>query len=161
MSAGPSAGDPPQGLRYEVEAATKGPGVSTATTREAQISLDSSADQSETLFGPADLLAAALAACILKNVERFSHRLPFRYRAARVKVVAERADTPPRIVRFSYRLDIETDEPPHRVDLLHRNIVKFGTIYNTLAPTCEISGQILAHPADERTRAPAGPLPES
>jgi uncharacterized OsmC-like protein len=146
-------------LRYEVEAHTTEPGVSIATTRDARLSLDSSAGLSDSLFGPADLLAAALAACILKNVERFSGMLPFRYRGARVNVVAERGEAPPRIVRLSYLLDIWTDEPPHRVDLLHRNIAKFGTIYKTLAPTCEITGEIAAHPVGERDHPPTDDHP--
>lgn len=155
MSTGRPEGAASTLLRYEVEAETKGSAVSTATTRKAEISFDSSAGLSQTLFGPADLLAAALAACILKNLERFSHMVPFRYRAARVNVVAEREDAPPRIARLTYRLDLETDESPHRVDLLHRNIVKFGTITNTLAATCEIRGEIFAHPIQERAEAPA------
>ena len=42
------------------------------------------------LPGPADILAAALSACLLKNVERFSHLLSFRYVAAAVDVDLER-----------------------------------------------------------------------
>jgi uncharacterized OsmC-like protein len=45
--------------------------------------------------GPADLLCAALAACLLKNVERYSAILPFRYEQASVVVEAERRDAPP------------------------------------------------------------------
>ena len=36
-----------------------------------------------------------------------------------------------------------TDEPPKRVDLLQRNLAKYGTVYNTLAEVCEISGDIV------------------
>jgi hypothetical protein len=34
-----------------------------------------------------------------------------------------------------------------RVDLLHRNIRKYGTITNTLASACVLTGEILARPA--------------
>jgi hypothetical protein len=81
---------------------------------------------------------------MLKNVERFSHILPFRYESATVEVTAEREEPPPRIVRVTYKLQIVTDEPPAHVDLLHRNILKFGTISNTLAAACELSGTIEA-----------------
>ncbi|MET8544316.1 hypothetical protein ABZW03_27285 [Kitasatospora sp. NPDC004799] len=46
--------------------------------------------------GPADLLAAAFAACLLKNVERSSWLLPFRYQRAEVDVQLRRQDAPPR-----------------------------------------------------------------
>lgn len=62
----------------------------------------------------------------------------------RVKVVAEREEPPPHIARMRYELAIVTDEPEARVELLHRNIQRFGTITNTLAKSCEVSGTIRA-----------------
>jgi uncharacterized OsmC-like protein len=96
------------------------------------------------LPGPADLLAAALAACILKNVERFSKILRFTYRRASIHVTVEREEPPPRIVRARYTLRVETDEPEARLELLHRNIRKFGTITNTLAAATDLQGEIVA-----------------
>lgn len=105
---------------------------------------DGTAGRLDGLPGPADILSAALCACILKNVERFSHLLPFKYESATVNVFAEREEPPPRIVRVRYELRIVTNEPAERVELLHRNIRKFGTITNTLAKACELSGEIEA-----------------
>jgi len=107
-------------------------------------SFDGTAGRLEDLPGPADVLSAALCACILKNVERFSHLLSFRYESASVEVTAEREEPPPRIVRVSYHLRVVTDEAPARVELLHKNIRKFGTITNTLAAACELTGEIEA-----------------
>ncbi|MDZ7676516.1 MAG: hypothetical protein U5K30_15780 [Acidimicrobiales bacterium] len=39
-----------------------------------------------------------------------------------------------------------TDEPARRTDLLHQNIQRHGTIFNTLAEVCEVSGTITAQP---------------
>jgi len=103
---------------------------------------DATAGRLDTLAGPADILCAALCACILKNVERFSHLLSFRYESASIEVSAERNEPPPRIVSMRYLLRVVTDEPPSRVELLHRNIRKYGTITNTLAAACELSGTI-------------------
>ena len=89
-------------------------------------------------------MAAALAACILKNVERFSGILRFDYRRATIHVAVEREEPPPRIVRATYTLHVETDEPDARVALLHRNILKFGTITNTLAAAADLRGEIVA-----------------
>jgi uncharacterized OsmC-like protein len=94
--------------------------------------------------GPAELLCAALAACLLKNIERFSEMLPFKYEVARVEIEAERQDSPPQMVRMRYHIEVVTDEPDTRVDLLHHNIRKFGTITNTLAAACELSGDLVA-----------------
>jgi len=112
------------------------------------IEFDTSASQSDLLPGPADLLIMAFAACVLKNVERFSRILSFGYEEASIEVVAERQESPPKMTRITYSLRIVTDEPEHRVELLHRNIRRYGTIYNTLAATCVVSGDI-------ETRRPA------
>lgn len=94
--------------------------------------------------GPAELLCASLAACLLKNIERYSEILPFEYQTAGVEVEAERQDAPPRMTGMRYRIEIVTDEPQHRVDLLHRNIRKYGTITNTLDAACVLTGEMIA-----------------
>jgi uncharacterized OsmC-like protein len=100
--------------------------------------------------GPAELLCAALAACLLKNVERYSEILPFRYELASVVVEAERRDAPPAMTRLHYTLELVTDEPPHRVELLHQNVRKFGTITNTLAAALDLTGEVVARNHDEQ-----------
>jgi uncharacterized OsmC-like protein len=66
--------------------------------------------------------------------------LPFDYEVASVTVEAERQDSPPKTVAMTYHIDVATNEPDHRVELLHNNIVKFGTITNTLAAVCDLTG---------------------
>jgi len=134
-------------LTYTVDAGRAEAGVSVARTRDAEIRLDTGVDLSDDLFGPADLLGAAFAACLLKNVERFSRLLPFRYQGAHVHVTLEREDRPPRISRIRYQLRLVTDEPAHRVNLLERNLVQFGTIYNTLSRACDVNGEVVAETA--------------
>ncbi len=107
---------------------------------------DGTAGRLDALPGPADVLSAALCACILKNVERFSHLLPFTYDSALVRVAAQREEPPPHIARMHYDLEITTDEPPARIELLHRNLQKFGTITNTLSKACDVTGTIHAVP---------------
>ena len=111
--------------RYSVEAENLPGGAATVAARASTIPFDGSAATGELLPGPADLLAAALAACILKNVERFSQLLPFSYQRASVQVAVEREEPPPRIVRARYEL---------------------RTITNTLTAACELSGTIRAEP---------------
>lgn len=128
--------------RYEIEAHSARGGAGEAESKAARIPFDASSGQSETIPGPADLLTAAFAACILKNVERFSHILPFHYDNARIHVTSERQDSPPRMIKIRYILAIATAEDAHRVELLHRNIKMHGTIYNTLAAVCDVDGEI-------------------
>lgn len=96
--------------------------------------------------GPAELLAGAFAACLLKNIARSSAMLPFAYTSARVSVTIHRQDAPPRFTAVEYSVHLVTAEPAHRVELLHRNLQKFGTVYNTLAAVCAVSGTVTAAP---------------
>jgi uncharacterized OsmC-like protein len=133
-------------LSYTVTARNLSAGVSEAAAvgKTATVVFDTSAGQSTTLVGPAELLLTAFAACILKSMTRFSDLQPFAYASASIEVEGEREDRPPRLVHLRYTLRVVTTEPEHRLSLLHRNIVQFGTIYNTLAATCDIAGEIVA-----------------
>lgn len=142
MGAGSSGVSTPQ--RYRAHGSVRRGGTGRLEAHGLDAAFDGTAGRLEELPGPADMLSAALCACILKNVERFSHMLPFRYESASVEVTAEREEQPPRIVRVSYHLRVVTDEPLARVELLHKNIRKFGTITNTLAAACELLGSIEA-----------------
>lgn len=102
---------------YEVEARIVRPGRSEVSAKRSTIAFDSSPEMGAELPGPAELLCSAFAACLLKNVERFSEMLPFRQEGASVHVQAERQQTPPMFTRISYELRVVTDEPPERVEL--------------------------------------------
>jgi uncharacterized OsmC-like protein len=131
-------------LSYEVHARIVRPGVSEIQAKQGRIAFDSSPGISEELPGPAELLCSAFAACLLKNVERFSEMLPFAQQGAWVRVIAERQQHPPRFTTIRYELQLVTDEPPQHLELLQRNLAKYGTVYNTLAAGCEVVGNVLA-----------------
>ncbi|MCB1029507.1 MAG: OsmC family protein [Microthrixaceae bacterium] len=132
------------GASYTVTAGTNGDGTSTALANGQAVRFDSAPGQGDELPGPADLLTAAFAACVLKNVERMGDLLPFGWESASIEVTSHRQDHPPKMTRISYRLEVVTDEPDQRVELLHRNISRHGTIYNTLADACDVAGEVVA-----------------
>lgn len=131
-------------LRYEVVARTDGDGVSHATCREAEpIPFDTSARQSEKRFGPAELLATSLAACLLKNLARLAAKMRISYSGAEVRVKATRVEDPPRISRLEYVLRIRTDEPDERIARLADNMIRYSTVHNTLSKACSVSGEVI------------------
>lgn len=131
---------------YKVCARRIGPGLSEAVAKHSRFEFDTGVEPSETIAGPAELLLSAFAACLLKNVERVSRLLPFAYQDVAVQVQAERQEHPPRFTQIRYVLRLTTNEPPHRVELLHRNLAKFGTVYNTLATGADVQGEIETRP---------------
>ena len=101
--------------------------------------------------GPADLLGSAFAACLLKNLARAGALLGFEYDDARVDVVLRRQDAPPKFTHVEYALRVSTAEPERRVELVHTNLRKFGTVFNTLAAVCEVHGTVTAVPRTQKS----------
>ncbi|WP_169812169.1 OsmC family protein [Nocardia xishanensis] len=125
-----------------------GAGPAVAHAGSETIALDASWGTAPSgLPGPAHLLAAALAACLLKNLARAQDLLSFGYEHAEVQVSARRQDAPPKFTEFAWEMRLVTDEPQRRLDLLHRNLTTHGTVYNTLAAACEVHGTITAVPS--------------
>lgn len=93
-------------------------------------------------FNPAEMLLASLAACILKGTERVILMLAFELRGIEVSLQGFRQDSPPKMVRIRYDIVVDSDETDARLDLLHRNLQKYGTIFNTLAGATDLAGTI-------------------
>ena len=128
---------------YHITATARPDGSSTVTSGEVALGIDTRwGSPAGSDPGPAELLAAAFAACLLKNLARCHELLKFRYSEAEVEVIARRQDTPPRFVGITYTLRVATDESERRVELIHQNLRKFGTVYNTLEAVCDIEGSI-------------------
>lgn len=130
-------------LEYSITAERLGSSGSLAKTRQAEVQLDTSLEGRADAFNPAELLLAALAACIIKSAERAVPVLRFNLRGMTVQVKAVRQDAPPRITAIDYLVTIDTDESDHRIELLHKNIRRYGTISNTLALAVALDGRVV------------------
>jgi len=115
---------------------------SEATCKSASMILDTDLAGRVDAFNPAELLLAALAACILKGVERVTPLLKFDLRAVEVRMQGIRQDVPPRMESISYEIFIDTDESDHKLELMHENVKKYGTVFNTVAPGTELTGTL-------------------
>lgn len=129
-------------LEYEVTATRQDAHGSIARCKQAEITLDTDLKGRLDAFNPAELLLAAVAACILKNIERIAPMIHFDFRALSVRVHGVRQDSPPKMVRIEYDIALDTEEPDARLELLHQNVKKFGTIYNTVAAGTELTGNL-------------------
>lgn len=129
-------------LDYTVEARRSDAHGSVATTKDAKIILDTDLSGRLDAFNPAELLLASVAACIIKGIERVTPMLQFELRGVRVKLHGVRQDSPPKMVSITYELIVDTDETDQRLDLLHRNVRKYGTISNTVAEALALEGTI-------------------
>jgi uncharacterized OsmC-like protein len=86
--------------------------------------------------------AATVADFCTAVSKRVIPMLKFELRGIEVSLHGVRQDSPPKMLRIAYEIVVDTDESDARLDLLHRNLRKYGTIYNTLADATELSGTI-------------------
>jgi uncharacterized OsmC-like protein len=136
-------------LEYRVSARRIDSHGSEALCGDARIVLDTDLAGRADAFNPAEMLLASLAGCMLKSTERVIPVLKFDLRGIEIALHGIRQDAPPKMIRIGYEIVVDTDESDQRLDLLHRNLQKYGTIYNTLAGATELAGSLRRkNPAD-------------
>jgi uncharacterized OsmC-like protein len=115
-------------LEYRVSARRVDAHGSVASTKDAEVILDTDINGRSDAFNPAELFLAAIAACMIKGIERVTPMLQFDLRGVEIHLHGVRQDSPPKMVSVDYELIVDTDEDDRRLDLLHQNVRKFGTI---------------------------------
>jgi len=110
--------------------------------KSATIKLDTNLTGTPDAFNPAELLIAAISACMIKGIERVAPMLNFSFRGVEVKLHGVRQDVPPKMESINYEIIIDTDEDDHRLELLHKNVKQFGTVFNTVISGTNLNGKI-------------------
>ena len=131
-------------LEYRVTARRVDQHGSVAEAKAAAVVLDTDLAGCSDAFNPAELFLAAIAACMIKGIERVTPMLDFELRGVEVRLHAVRQDAPPLITSVDYVLIVDTDESDQRLELLHKNVRKYGTISNTVALATKLEGVIQA-----------------
>ena len=129
-------------LEYAIDVHRVDAHGSVARCKTAELVLDTGLPGRPDAFNPAELLLAALAACMIKGIERVAPMIRFQYRGVQVHLHGIRQDVPPRMSRIEYEITVDTDEVDHRLELLHDNVRKYGTVFNTVAPGTELQGTL-------------------
>ena len=129
-------------MDYRVQARRIDAHGSLARAKQAEVTLDTDLGGRADAMNPVELLLAALAACMLKGIERVTPMLNFRIDGAEVLQEAVRQDAPPKLTLIRYEIIVDSPETDQRLDLLHRNVLKYGTISNTLSAAVPLDGTL-------------------
>ncbi|WP_149139510.1 OsmC family protein [Gemmobacter caeruleus] len=129
-------------MEYRVHARRIDAHGSLAVAGAAEVTLDTDLAGRPDAMNPVELLLSALAACMLKGIERVMPMLHFQLDGAELRLEALRQDAPPRLTLIRYEIVVDSAETDQRLDLLHRNILKYGTISNTLAAAVPLEGTL-------------------
>jgi len=131
---------PPPKMTFHVESRRLDAHASVSRCKDAQIALDTDMAGNPDAFNPAELLLAAISACMIKGIERVAPILKFEMRGVEVIVDGVRQDVPPKMESIRYEIIVDTDESDQRLALLHQNVKNYGTVFNTVAPGTDLSG---------------------
>lgn len=129
-------------MTFRVESQRVDAHGSLARCKNAEIALDTDLGGSLDAFNPAELLLAALSACMIKSIERVAPLLKFEFQGVEVHVDGERQDVPPKLASIHYEIIVDTAESDQRLNLLHDNVRKYGTVFNTVAPGTALGGTL-------------------
>lgn len=129
-------------MEYSIKASSSSRKSASINIKDSEINFGITSESSGKLANPAEIFLGSLSSCILKNVERFSVFMKFEYSKAEIVVKAKRLEKPPRMDEINYVLKIYSNDENLNIQLLKKNIEKFGTIYNTVKSTCSIIGEI-------------------
>lgn len=108
--------------------------------KNAEIARDTDRSGNPDAFNPAELLLGALSACMIKSIERVAPILKFELRGVEVIVDGVRQEIPPRMESIRYEVIVDTNESDQRLALLHENVKKYGTVFNTVSPGTDLTG---------------------
>ncbi len=133
-------------LEYDVVAKRIDSHGSSARCKDADIVLDTDVKGRADAFNPAELLLAAVGACMIKGIERIAPMNHFKYRGVEVRLHGVRQDSPPFMASITYEMIIDTDEDNRRLALMHHNVRKYGTVSNTIAAATKLEGRIVRAP---------------
>ena len=79
---------------------------------------------------------------MIKEIERVSPILRFGLRSVEVRLSGIRWDVPPRMESITCEILVDTDETDDRLRLLHDNVRKYGTVFNTVSPGTHLEGTL-------------------
>jgi uncharacterized OsmC-like protein len=130
-------------LEFVVTARRLDASESQATCQDATLTLDTALAGRRDALNPAELLLAAPSACMINGIERVAPMLKFSFRNVEIRAHGVRQDVPPRMERIDCEIVVDTDEPDRHLELLHENVKKYGTVFNTVAPGTDLQGVLV------------------
>jgi uncharacterized OsmC-like protein len=131
-------------MTFEVTAHRVDASGSQVHAKQAELVIDTSMPGRLDALNPVELLLAALSACFIKGIERVAGTLDIEYDSVDVSLTAHRPVDEARIDDISYVVTVGTTTDQAKLELLHKNLMKFGTIFNTVKSGTRITGSVIA-----------------
>lgn len=107
-------------MEYKIKASSISNKDASIQIKQSEIAFGTTPEAAETLPNPAELFLGAFASCMLKNVERFSSMMKFKYEKAEVNVAATRTEKPLKMDNLIYKLTVFSEDENLNISLLKK-----------------------------------------
>lgn len=131
-------------MTFQVKANRVDAELSRVKAKEFEFVVDTSQAGRIDALNPVELLLASLSACLIKGVQRVAGTLGIDYDSITVSLTAHRPVDEARIEDIDYLVSLGTTASQAKLDMVHKNLMKFGTIYNTVKSGTRLSGRVVA-----------------
>jgi uncharacterized OsmC-like protein len=117
--------------------------LSIVSNDSTEVPLGTDMEGNDDALNPMEMLMGALCACMLKGINRVSPLIGLTVDGVSIAVSAERQDTPPSVAAMHYRISVDSPDSDEKLALLHENLIKFGTVTNTIAAGTTLTGELV------------------
>ncbi len=84
-------------------------------------------------FNAAETLMAAFGACLMTNINSLAEKMRLQIDDARIEIRAGGSLRRTALIALEYELVLTSPEPEEKLEKLHQQAVKWGTVANTLS----------------------------
>jgi uncharacterized OsmC-like protein len=140
----------PHSVAYHVTATRVDASHARVETRGHELTLNVKKGSGEAGFNAAETLLAALAACMLTNLNAIGEKMRLQIDGARIEFDADRRDEPPALTGIRYQLILQSPEPRAKLEELAELCFKWGTVTNTLVNGLTPQGTLLIEDASRK-----------
>lgn len=130
-------------VSFTVNATRRDHHLSVVANETSEVLLGTDIEGNDDALNPMELLMGALCACMLKGINRVAPLIGLTVHGVAISVSADRQDTPPRVAGMRYRIVVDSPDSDEKLALLHDNLVKFGTVTNTIAAGTQLTGELV------------------
>jgi uncharacterized OsmC-like protein len=130
-------------VSFTVNATRRDHHLSVVSNESSEVLLGTDLEGNDDALNPMELLMGALCACMLKGINRVAPLIGLTVHGVAISVSADRQDTPPRVAGMRYRIVVDSPDSDEKLALLHDNLVKFGTVTNTIAAGTQLTGELV------------------
>ncbi|PSR20848.1 MAG: osmotically inducible protein C [Sulfobacillus acidophilus] len=93
-------------------------------------------------MNPVETLLSSLGACLLTSLAMVAELSHITMTEVAIRVSATRQDRPPRLIRASYELFLQTDVSQERAERLLQLAERNSTVFQTLSQSVSLSGKV-------------------